>query len=99
MGAKWIARGRAFLEATPEAPSKAARTWVRIYYRSEGGETLCVEAGPLTWQAADALTSGLRATYQRWSVTRCICHGREGCPPPPVKTGARLVKFPSQSIC
>ena len=96
MGPKWQRAGRAFLEARPEAPSSAARSFVRIYYVAASGETLAVEAGPLTWQAADALTAGRRFEFQQWSRTRCICHGREGCPPPPIKHGARLVRFPSQ---
>lgn len=98
---RWIARGRAFLETPPDPPGKQARDYVRIYYTSAGGELLCVTAGPLTWQAADALVYGTlrpaRADFQRWSVSRCVCHARpEDHPLPPLKWGARLVTFPSQ---
>jgi hypothetical protein len=102
VGPKWIARGRAYLEAAPEAPSKAARTYLRIYYRAESGETLCVEAGPLTWQAASASYYEIRRgaiAVQEWNTGRCVCHGREGHPPPPINPGARLVRFPSQVVC
>lgn len=46
------------LELPDRDPPTPARRWiVRVYYRSEGGELLCFDAGPLTVQAADKLAS------------------------------------------
>ncbi len=56
--AKLEARGLDALELPDRDPATPARKWiVRVYYRSEGDELLCFDAGPLTVQAADALAS------------------------------------------
>lgn len=53
------ARGAAVLSAAPPARPALARTMVRLYYTSMGGEELCADFGPYTWQTANRVASEL----------------------------------------
>ena len=44
-----------------DPPTPARKFIVRVYYRSEAGELLCFDAGPLTRQAAESLRSEYQA--------------------------------------
>lgn len=57
------AQGEWILARTEAPAPKAARTCVRAYYRSQGGEVLAVDCGPMTWQAAEALEWDLTGTH------------------------------------
>ncbi len=62
MNKRWLKRGAAFLEGSPEAPKKSAKEIVSIFYESQGGEILRVDTALLTWSEADALESHLGHT-------------------------------------
>ncbi len=93
-GALLARQGRKVLEAPAAAPKKTARTIVRIYYTSAGGELLAVDAGPMTWQEADKLTSlldrGIAVKYERygmhenripWQRARVVVMPSQAAPP------------------
>ncbi len=71
---RFVQRGQSVLENSAEPPKKSAKTIVRIYYVSEGDETLYVDSEPLTYQAAEALanhctpTKSTAARVQRYAV-------------------------------
>lgn len=46
-------KGRSELESKPEPKKKMAVWIVRVYYTSEGGETLYTDSEPMTYYAAE----------------------------------------------
>lgn len=50
-------RGLRNLTAPDYEPGPLSKWVVRIYYRSAGGEVLCCDSRPLSWQAADKLVN------------------------------------------
>lgn len=85
--------GKSVLEAAPVAPPKSASKCVRIYYKSEGGELLCVEAAPLTHHAASELVFKYS---MKASGAVHVESGPAAFRPAPWG-GARIVVFPSHA--
>jgi hypothetical protein len=90
-------RGLRNLTALPRPLSKRAVQIVRIYYRSQGGELLCCDSDPLTWQAADKLRSEMRAPCSDAEFVEVYSLGvySPGVSPTP-QSGARFVRLPHQ---
>ena len=84
-------RGAAVLARTdaPEAHERA-NLWIRVYYRSMGGEILAFEHGPLRSGEYNRCRDGLQNSdslgYDVWQGTESR----------PVRSGARVVVLPSQ---
>lgn len=57
-----IRKGLSNLSAKPATPAKSARFRVTVFYRSQGGEILAMETGPLTKVEACALRSACERT-------------------------------------
>ena len=87
-----LKRGRAVLEAHPQPRRKSEKTVLRIYYVSAGGDLLCIDSAPMTWQAADKLKASLAP--QNSMAVRVEVYGIDE--PRSAWNRARLVVMPSQ---
>lgn len=88
------AHGAAAFTDLDEAPGPLMTWAVRLYYRSEGDETLAAEFGGLSDARAEALAA--EHGGECWNASPRLTEDGIWELPPPVKLGARVVIWPSE---